>query len=183
MSVAKTEPSHYFYNGAGIGLESMKTRAENTTKDESEKKSERGLLVDIFIGCHKQFERFFMGLQGNAVFHTATTKTEIDSKGISTRKRHSFGVSLRSGCKIGKDVSGYVVFGTSVAKYKIRNSENKANPLKPSWFVGFGLEKSIGDMFVRGEIDRVLKRGIAKVGNAKISADSYEIRFGGGYKF
>ena len=82
------------------------------------------------------------------------------------------------------NLNAYLSVGLLGSKFRIRADDEKSNPFKTSMFLGLGLEKSIGsDMFVRGEVNKNLKKKAATFSNSIVSLEAYTFKIGGGYRF
>lgn len=172
-----------FYGGVDLGSDFLKNKSHSNTSNTSSKKTKTGLLMDAFTGYNCQIGDFVFGIEGVLDFRTASSKTTLDSKTFSLKRKYSFGLAPKIGYNIYNNINGYINFGTLTSKYKVRSSDSSANPTKTSLFVGLGVEQSIGSMFVRGELNKVFKKTISKINNVSMSADSYTFKIGGGYRF
>lgn len=183
-----------FYVGADIGIDSAKGHFTKTTNlsTGSKKTSNTGGTGDVFGGYNFQMGKFIFGLECLVNINSVKNSASITSGGttdyVSQKKRYGFGVAPRIGYAISSGLNGYVNFGTSLSKYSITSADSagkqsKKNPSKTSVFVGFGLEQSFGQIFVRGECNKFFKKNIGKVGDTSSSSDSYVFKIGGGYRF
>lgn len=172
-----------FYGGADLGLDSLKLKSRDQISAIKRNKTKSGMLLDAFAGYNVQFGKFIFGVEGFLDFRTATSKTNINKKTYSLKRKYGFGLAPKIGYNIYNTLNGYVNFGTLTSKYKVRGNNEKSNPTKTSLFVGLGLEQTFGTMFVRGEVNKVFKKNISKINNISMSADSYTFKIGGGYRF
>ncbi|MBQ7524023.1 MAG: hypothetical protein IJT08_00230 [Alphaproteobacteria bacterium] len=169
-----------FYGGIDLGADFL----QNTSRGNSvKKKTSAGLLTGAFTGYNCQFGDFLFGVEGVLDFRTANAKTTVDDKVYSVRRKYGFGLLPRVGYGFRNDINGYFNFGVLASKYRVRGGGNKANPVKPSFLIGLGIEKTFGALFLRGEVNRSFKRNIARLNRVGISAGSYSFKVGGGYHF
>ena len=170
-----------FYCGCDVGISRKTTKVMNS--DKKYKKSSAGFLSDLFVGYNKQYTKFVIGAEGSVDVRFARNELNINSSNLSARKKYSMGIALKCGATVSDAVNAYVNVGLQLSKYRIKYGSTKKTPFKSALFVGFGLEKNIGDMFVRGEVDRNFNKKVTKIDQNKISMNSYTMKLGGGYRF
>jgi hypothetical protein len=174
-----------FYTGADIGLDIHKTKAkkQTTTATTDRNKTKGGFLLNLFGGYSYQFGKLIIGVDGTASFTLGANKSNFDSETLTTKKRYGFGLAPKIGYNIRNNINGYLSLGMMCTKYKASTTSAKKSLHRCAVFVGLGLEKVLGQMFVRGEVDRVFKKSVAKVADVSVNSASYIFKFGGGYRF
>lgn len=201
-----------FYAGADIGLSNLKNKMSksknNGTETTRKNKKKNGFAGDIFCGYNFQMGRFILGLEcllgmesarpvtviRDSEAANATNTTDLTTPGESTslKRKYTFGFVPRFGYAIFGGLNAYVNFGTTFAKYAIKHNKKEEgsdpksksrNKGRASLLLGLGLEQNFGPLFVRAECNKIFKRNVATIGTTKVSADSYIVKLGAGYRF
>lgn len=181
--VTKQSSESRFYSGVDTGIDSLRNKASDDNHNISKKNTKRKVLFDAFSGYNFYFGKFFIGIDGDVDFKSQSYQTKLNNQDYSLKRRFSFAITPKFGYNIFNNFNLCFKFGTLISSYKVHTSNKLSKPTKSSLLISIEIEKSIGDFFVRGGVNKIFKRKVKELNETALSAGSYSFKIGGGYRF
>lgn len=173
------------------GVNNIEANSSDVTDVANEKQTkgtkiygQAGVMLSLFEHGKSGSLGLIVGVDGELDLNIGAKQEKFRKHSISVRKRGGFGLAPRLRYKQQNTTDGYVSFGVLWTRYRTGITQNKKAAAKSAMYVGLGIEKEMGALVVRGEVDRILGRRTIKLSdNQQETRSPYVLKVGGSYKF